>query len=203
MKLSALIVVASAASIATHAHAVVTSFATPAALEAFVGGPLLAVPDDGLPIGTLYGTGGGFGLPLATPFGPMSFAPVHDKVAPGVYHPFVPFALAGSDVLPPAGAVAIDFVFTSLSPGSFVFTGVGSLTTSAPLFIPGVLPGVPIYIGFGAAGESIDLITIETAPFGHTPPFTWELAELRVLPAPAGLAPLALAALLTLTRRRR
>ncbi|MCA9287142.1 MAG: hypothetical protein KDA05_01070 [Phycisphaerales bacterium] len=186
-----------------HAGAAVTSYATPAALEAGVGGPLFVVPDDGLPVGTMYGTGGGVGIPLGTPFGPMSFAPVHDKVAPGVYHPFVPFALAGSDIIAPSGAIALDFMFTTLFHGSFVITAVGSMTMSDPVELMGLVPGVPVYVGFGAAGETIDLITIETAPFGATPPFTWEVGAIRVLPAPGALAGLAFGGLCLAGRRRR
>lgn len=185
-----------------HAEAVITSYATPAALEAGVGGPLFVVPDDGLPVGTMYGTGGGVGIPLETPFGPMSFAPVHDKVAPGVYHPFVPFALAGSDIIAPSGAVAMDFMFTTLFPGSFVITAVGTMTSSDPVVLMGLAPGAPVYVGFGAAGETIDLITIETAPFGTTPPFTWEIGAIRVLPAPGVLVPLAIGAVCLAGRRR-
>ncbi len=185
---------------ASAASAGVSSFATPAALEAFMGGPLVTVPDDGLPLGTLYGA---MGIPLSTPFGPMSFAPTHEKVAPGAYHPFVTFPLAGSDIVAPVGAVAIDFLFTPLFPTAFAITGVGSMTSSDPVVTPLLTPGVPVYFGFGAVGETIEKVTISTIPFGTTPPFTWEVSAIRVLPIPASCLPFALAGLLAAPRRRR
>jgi len=188
--------------VAAHAPlalAALTSFTTPAALEGFVGSPLALVPDDGLPVGTLYGSGA---TPLLTPYGPMSFAPVHTKVAPGIYHPFTLAPLAGSDVVAPAGAVAMDFLFTPLAPVSFAFGAIGSLTTATPVVTPVLTPGVPYYVGFAATGESITMITIATVPFGTTPAMTWDISAIRVLPAPHASIMLALAATLA-TRRRR
>lgn len=181
------------------AHAAVSFFATPAGLEGFVGGPLLPVPDDGMPVGTIYGMGG---IPLPTPIGPMSFLPGHDKVAPGTYHPAFPGPLAGSDVVAPAGTTAIDFLFTPLVPGSFSFTGIGSASGTPPMVLAGLAPGVPVYVGFGAVGETIDFVAIATVPFS-TPPMTWHISEIRVIPTPGASAIGAFALPMYGRRRRR
>lgn len=198
MKRSIFIGAALVAGHAALAGAAITHFTTPAALEGFVGGPMLPVPDDGMPLGSLYGMGA---APLATPIGLMSFMPVHDKVAPGTYHAIAALPLAGSDIVTPAGTTAIDFMFTPLVPGSFTFTGIGSSSATPPMLYPGLAPGVPVYVGFAAVGESIDFIAIATAPFS-TPPMTWTVSGIRVLPAPASLAMLMLGGALGARRRR-
>lgn len=199
MRMPVIAAIGSLVGLAAPASADVTSFTSPVALEAFVGGPLTPVPDDGLPVGTVYGDGF---ASLETAYGPMSFDPVHDKVAPGVYHPFVAFPLAGSDLVPPAGATAFDLMLTSLTPLGYVITGVGSLTASTPIVTGVLMPGVPFYVGFAATDETLELITIETEPFGTTPPMTWHVSELRLLPAPGGALALGLGALLISRARR-
>lgn len=199
MRISVIASLASLSGLAAPASAGVTSFTSPVALEAFVGGPLAPVPDDGLPVGTVYGDGF---ASLETVYGPMSFDPVHDKVAPGVYHPFVTFPLAGSDVIPPTGATAFDLMLTSLTPVGYVITGVGSMSSSTPIVTGVLTPGVPFYVGFVATDETLDLITIETEPFGTTPPMTWHLSDLRLLPAPAGTLVLGFGTLMVSRRRR-
>jgi hypothetical protein len=172
---------------ATAPAAIVSTTAGPPALDGIMGTPLFVVPDDGLPLGTVYGSPGG--IPLPTPIGPMGFLPGHDKVAPGVYHA-LPAAgpIAGSDVVPPAGASAIDFFIEAL-PGaspSFEITAVGTSTVSAPVIVAAP-PGAPAYIGFGAFGESLLTVSIVRLPFPSPSSITWDISSLRVLPEPAGL----------------
>lgn len=169
----------------------------PADLDAAMGTPLLGIPDDGLPIGTLYG--GMVGTLLDTPFGFMSFGPEHEKTALGTYLAVSSLPLAGSDIIMPTGAIAFDFVFTSLFPVAFVITAVGSESSSAPVPTVILTPGTPLYIGFAATDETIEMIIIETFPMGSTPPETWTISDMRVLPSPSVLA---LFGICALTRRR-
>jgi hypothetical protein len=187
---------------ATAARAAVVGFTTaPPAIDIAVGTPLLPVPDDGMPLGTVYGSPGG--IPLGTPIGLMDFLPTHDKTAAGTYHAIpAPGPIAGSDVVPPAGATAIDFFIESdsFATPSFEITAVGTLGSSPPIlvFAP---PGSPAYIGFAGFGETLVTVSIVRLPFPTPSTTTWKVSSIRVLPEPGSLLLLAAGALMI--RRRR
>lgn len=202
-----------AAAVAAPASAAIISAPTPLALDIAMGTPLLVVPGDGTPFGTVYGHPPTFtpGLPLMTPIGHMGFMPSHERIAPGgpgfsgIFHALpigAPGGIAGSDVVPPLGATAIDFFLTAV-PGSihsFEITAIGS-TSSLMIVVPLVAGAPPVYVGFGAFGETILDISIVKVPFPSTTLTTWNVEGIRVLPAPGTLM-LALAAG-ALARRRR
>lgn len=186
---------------------------TPAELDGLMGTPLLAVPGDGMPVGTVYGHPPSMtpGMALATPIGPMGFMPSHERVGPGgvtsgAFHALPiggPGGIAGSDVVPPAGATAIDF-FLLAEPGSvhsFEITAVGSLS-SETIVIPGVTSMTPVYVGFGAFGETIVDVSIVKLPFPSTTMTTWVVKDIRVVPTP-GSAALGACGVLLVARRRR
>lgn len=195
-------------------HAAIFSMPTPAALDAAMGSPLLIVPGDGMPLGTVYGHPPSLtpGLPLPTPIGPMGFMPGHERISPGsptssgAFHALPiggPGGIAGSDVVPPAGATAIDFYLASV-PGtthSFEITVVGTLSTHV-IFLPGVTPGPPVYVGIGAFGETLVDISIVKSPFPSTTTMTWVVSDLRVLPTPGSLLLLGGGVLALRSRRR-
>lgn len=182
------------------AHAAIIATASPGGLDALMGTPLFAVTDDGMPVGSLYGHPPTLtpGASLATPIGPMGFMPTHERLTAGT--PFSsgsflalpiggPGGIAGSDVVPPLGATAIDFFITA-APGSvhsFEITAVGTLTT-ATIIVPGVTSATPMYVGFGAFGETLLDISIVKLPFPSTTMTTWIISDIRVLPAPGGAA---------------
>lgn len=185
----------------------------PADLDTFMGTPLLAVTDDGNPVGTAYGNPPTLtpGITLATPVGPMGFEPTHDRVAAGTptssgaFHAMpTPGPIAGSDVVPPAGATAIDFYIVS-EPGSvhgFEITAVGTSTTTT-ITIFGVNEFGPVYVGFGALGETLIDISIVNLPKFTPTTITWIVSDIRVLPAPGAATLLLGAASAPLIRRRR
>ena len=183
--------------------AIITVTTAPPALDVAIGAPLFPVPDDGMPVGTVYGSGGG--IPLPTPIGLMDFLPDHDKIAPGVYHALpLPGPIAGSDVVPPAGATAIDFLIEA-EPGApsimFEITAVGTSTASAPAIVTAA-PGAPAYVGFGATGETLLTVSIVRLPFPSPGVLTWSVGDIRVLPEPTSLALLAMGGLMLQRRRR-
>lgn len=199
---------------AAQAQGAIFSSVAPAALDFAMGTPLLVVPGDGSPLGAIYGHPPSLtpGMPLATPIGSMGFMPSHDRVAPGT--PFMsgafhalpigaPGGIAGSDVVPPVGATAIDFFLEaeSGSTHSFSITAVGTLS-SHTIVVPGVTPGAPVYVGFGAVGETLVDISIVKLPFPTTTMLTWVVSDIRVLPSP-GVATLLLGAGLMGIRRKR
>jgi hypothetical protein len=114
-----------------------------------------------------------------------------------------PGGIAGSDVVPPLGATAIDFFITAElgSVHSFEITAVGTLT-SATIVLPLVTDAMPVYVGFGAFGETLTDISIVKLPFPTTTTVTWVISDIRVIPAP-GTAALMLVACLFGVRRRR
>jgi len=196
------------------AHGVIFSAVAPPALDVAMGAPLFAVPGDGTPLGTIYGHPPSLtpGMPLATPIGAMGFMPSHDRVAAGT--PFMsgafhalpigaPGGIAGSDVVPPVGATAIDFFLTA-EPGvvhSFSITAVGTVS-SHTIVVPGVTSAAPVYVGFGTFGETLVDISIVKLPFPTTTTVTWVVSDIRVLPSP-GVLVLAIGAAGAAMRRRR
>lgn len=184
---------------------------TPAGLDTLMGTPLLAVPADGMTVGTVYGHPPAMtpGIPLPTPIGDMGFGPSHERLTAGgpmSSGAFLALAgpgpIAGSTVYAPAGANAIDFFISSAGPAhSFEVTAVGSLTTTT-IILPAVV--APTYVGFGAFGETIDLISIVKLPFPSPTTVTWMVDDIRILPAPGAAAALMAGALgIGLGRRRR
>jgi len=183
---------------------------TPGGLDALMGSPLLPVPADGMVPGAIYGHPPAMtpGLPLATPIGDMGFGPSHERLTPGgpaASGSFLALAgpgpIAGSTVYAPAGATAIDFFISSAGPThSFEITAVGSLTTTT-ILVPGVVG--PMYVGFGAFGETIDLISIVKLPFPSPTTTTWMVDDIRVLPAPGPAAAFALGVIGFAARRKR
>jgi hypothetical protein len=134
----------------------------------------------------------------------MGFLPGHDKVAPGVYHAIpAPGPIAGSDVVPPSGATAIDFFIEALPGASptFEITAIGTSTVSAPVIVAAP-PGAPAYIGFGAFGESLLSISIVRLPFPSPSAITWDISSIRVLPEPASVVWLGFAAIGVCAGRR-
>lgn len=197
----------------TIASAAIIAPPGPGALDLLMGTPLFAVPDDGSPIGTIYGHPPSFtpGMPLATPIGFMGFGPSHDRVTTGTpfssgfFHaiPGPAGPIAGSTVYAPGGCTAIDF-FLGLSAGSpppysFEITAIGTLTTTT--IVVGV-GAAPVYVGFGAFGESIVAISIVKLPFPSPTFLTWEVGDIRVLPSPGALGTMGLGLLLASRRRR-
>jgi len=190
--------------------AIVTAPA-PFGLDVLMGTPLLAVPGDGMPVGTVYGhpPSSTPGIPLLTPFGPMGFMPSHERVSPGgpgfsggfLALP-IPGPIAGSDVVPPGGATAIDFFMFPAAGSSHMFeiTAIGSVS-SLVIVVP-VGPGAPTYVGFGALGETLIDISIVKLPFPSPTMTTWGVSDIRVLPAPGSLALLLGACGLGLRRKR-
>lgn len=198
---------------ATVASAAIVSPLGPGALDLLMGTPLLAVPDDGSPVGTLYGHPPSFtpGMPLATPIGFMGFGPTHDRVTAGTpfssgfFHaiPGPAGPIAGSTVYAPGGCTAIDF-FLGLAPGSpppytFEITAIGTVTSKTISVIVG---GAPVYVGFGAFGESIVAISIVKTPFPSPTIFTWEVGDIRVLPSPGAAGLIGLGCVIIGRRRR-
>lgn len=191
-----------------NVSAVVIAEVGPAALDALMGEPLLPVPDDGTGIGAVYGHSPSLtpGIDLPTPLGIMGFGPSHDRVAlgtplsSGAFHALPgPGPIAGSTVYAPVGATAIDFFLAPDGiPYSFEITAVGTVSTETV-----VLPAIvgPTYVGFGAFGETIDLISIVKLPFPSPVTTTWIVDDIRVLPEPGMLA-LLLAGAAMFVRRR-
>lgn len=200
------------AAIAGVANAAIVSAPTPAALDAFMGMPLLAVPADGAPVGAIYGHPPSLtpGMPLPTPIGPMGFGPSHERLTPGspfdsgafLAIPPTPSGIAGSTVYAPTGATAID-LFLSAVPGAihtFEITAVGTATT-ATILVPAV--AAPTYVGFGAFGETITLLSIVKLPFPTPTTTTWVTSDIRVLPTPPSLAVAGILLAGAIRRRRR
>lgn len=193
------------------ATAGIISTATPAGLDLLMGTPLLAVPDDGMPIGSVYGhpPSSTPGSPLATPIGLMGFGPSHERITAGTATSSGAFLalttvgpIAGSTVYAPAGANAID-LFISSAPGSahsFEITAVGT-STSTTIVLPGVVG--PTYVGFGAFGESIVALSIVNLPFPTPTTVTWIVEDIRVLPGTGTGAIVCLAGMVAARRRRR
>lgn len=192
------------------AHAAIIAAPGPVGLDILMGTPLLPVPADGMPIGTIYGHPPAFtpGIPLPTPIGVMGFGPSHERLSPGgpfssgAFHALAaPGPIAGSTVYAPAGATAID-LYISAVPGtahSFEITAVGT-ATSATIILPGVVG--PTYVGFGAFGETITLLSIVKLPFPSPTVTTWVVEEIRVLPSPGALPALLIGAGFAARRRR-
>jgi hypothetical protein len=210
-----LVLVVGSCALASQANAAISSIIGPfgpADLDTLMGTPLLPVTDDGNPVGTAYGNPPTLtpGISLATPIGPMGFEPTHDRVAAGTptssgaFHALpVPGPIAGSDVVPPVGANAIDFYIVA-EPGSvqdFEITAIGTLTTTT-ISIFGVNEFGPVYVGFGAFGETLIDISIVKLPKFTPTTLTWNVSDIRVLPVP-GTGILALGALGCTLRRRR
>lgn len=187
--------------------------AGPGLLDALMGTPLFAVPGDGSPIGTIYGhpPSATPGMPLATPIGFMGFGPSHDRVSAGTpmssgfFHaiPGPAGPIAGSTVYAPAGCSAIDF-FLGLSPGSpppyvFEITAIGTATTTTIMV---AVAGAPVYVGFGAFGESILAISIVKLPFPSPTFSTWVVGDIRVLPSPGAWGTMVLGMVISARRRR-
>ncbi|MBX3389708.1 MAG: hypothetical protein KF691_09675 [Phycisphaeraceae bacterium] len=193
-------------------RAAIISAVGPGALDLLMGTPLLAVPDDGFPIGTIYGhpPSATPGMPLATPIGPMGFGPSHERITAGTpfssgYFHAIPGPagpIAGSTVYAPVGASAIDFFMTP-APGAthlFEITAIGTATTTTIVVPVGI--GPPVYVGFGAFGESIIAISIVKLPFPSPTALTWNVGDIRVLPAPSAGAVVGMGLLLAGRRRR-
>lgn len=195
---------------AGHCAGQIIATATPPGLDALMGTPLFAVPADGMAPGTLYGHAPSAipGIALPTPIGPMGFGPQHERLTPGTPTSSGSFLattlmgpLAGSTVFTPAGTTAIDFFIESVGPPhTFEITAVGS-ATSATIILPAVTTAT--YVGFGAFGETIDLISIVKLPFPSPTTVTWVSSDIRVLPAPGPAAALLAGALGLVARRRR
>lgn len=181
----------------------------PAGLDLLMGAPLIHVPADGMAPGAIYGHPPAMtpGMPLATPIGDMGFGPSHERLTaggPAASGSFLalttPGPIAGSTVYAPAGATAIDFFISSAGPThSFEITAVGTVT-STTIVLPGVV--APTYVGFGAFGETIELISIVKLPFPSPTTTTWMIDDIRVLPAP-GLAGFIVVGAIGLGARRR
>lgn len=198
-----------AVALAHTARADIFSTATPIGLDVLMGTPLLAVPGDGMPIGTEYGHPPTFisGIPLPTPIGPMGFGPSHTRITPGSPTSSGAFKalastgpIAGSTVFAPVGATAIDFFLAHDGiPYSFEITAVGTSST-ATIVVPA--SPMPVYVGFGAFGEHIEFISIIKLPFPSPTTTTWVIDDIRVLvPAPGSMT--ALGGLVCLGWRRR
>ena len=186
----------------------------PGDLDTLMGTPLLAVTDDGMPVGTAYGNPPTLtpGMALTTPIGPMGFEPTHDRVAAGTptasgsFHALPiggPGGIAGSDVVPPVGANAIDFYIVA-EPGSvhdFEITAIGTVSTKT-IIVAGVNEFGPVYVGFGSFGETLLDISIVKLPKFTPTVVTWTVSDIRVLPAP-GTAVLAIGVGVAGLRRRR
>ena len=216
MKLGIGIACASAAALlcslhAQSASAAIFGAASPGGLDVAMGTPLLAVPADGSPVGTVYGhpPAAITGIPLPTPIGDMGFGPSTERLTLGtptssglfLALSSVSSPIAGSTVFAPAGATAMDF-FLDAVPGvvhTFEITAIGSATTST--FIASTTL-VPIYVGFGAIGETLLEISIVKLPFPSPTTATWTYHEIRVLPTPGALALLGCAGLVAIRRKR-
>ena len=196
--LSLFVAVGSAAAVAGAASGAITATATPLGLDALMGTALLPVVDDGTGLGTVYGHPPSLtpGMSLTTPAGPMGFMPSHDRVglgsptSSGIFHALPlggPGGIAGSDVVPPVGATAIDFFMTGEAGSMHLLeiTAVGT-ATSTTIVVP--IGAAPTYVGFGAMGETLVDISIVKLPFPSTTMITWNVADIRVLPAPGTAA---------------
>lgn len=197
---------------AASTDAAISSAVGPGALDLLMGTPLLAVPDDGSPIGAIYGypPSATPGMFLSTPIGPMGFGPSHERITPGTpfssgYFHAIPGPagpIAGSTVYAPAGASAIDFFMTPAPGATHVFeiTAIGTATTTTIVVPVGI--GLPVYVGFGAFGESIIAVSIVKLPFPSPTALTWNVGDIRVLPTP-GAGVVAGIGLVLVARRRR
>lgn len=211
-RLSSVIAAATAGiALSGNAFGALTATATPLGLDILMGAPLMPVPDDGMPVGSIYGHPPSLtpGSALATPIGPMGFSPSHDRVAAGTptssgaFHAMTTTGpIAGSDVHAPVGATAIDFFIFGAMGSSHMFeiTAVGTSTMSTIIVAAGP---VPTYVGFGATGESIVLLSIVKLPFPSPTVVTWAVEDIRVLPGPGPLAMIAGVGALGLRRRTR
>ena len=200
------------ASAGSAASAAIISSLTPGELDTLMGTPLFVVPGDGMPVGTMYGHPPSFtpGIPLATPIGDMGFGPSHERLTlgtPGSSGSFLALTaltgpIAGSTLHAPAGTSAIDFFIGPAPAGplhSFEITAIG---TSSSLAIVVPASPTPVYVGFGAFGESIEAVSIVKLPFPSPTSMTWVVGDLRVLPSPGTMVILSAGGLFALRRRR-
>lgn len=208
---SVCVAIASGLALSGSAFGLLTPAAGPLGLDILMGAPLLPVPADGMPLGSVYGHPPSLtpGSALATPIGPMGFGPSHERVSLGTPASSGAFLalttsgpIAGSTVHAPVGATAIDFFMLGSMGSSHLFeiTAVGT-STSTTVVVP--VGAAPAYVGFGATGESIVLISIVKLPFPSPTTTTWIVDELRVLPAPGATGLLAGVGLLAARRRAR